>query len=86
MASSDSTAFGASASARFTDVYLGRASERGRAVVLLDLALCYVYVSATALSAMHLWGLTPVDEADRRRTTHGFLTSARDRLSLRSRS
>ncbi|MEM8747706.1 MAG: phosphotransferase [Actinomycetota bacterium] len=79
-------AFGASASARFADEYLGRAAERGRAVDLHDLALWDVYVSATALSAMHLWGLTAADEAERRRTTHGFLASAGARLSLRSRS
>ncbi|MEM9042387.1 MAG: phosphotransferase [Actinomycetota bacterium] len=78
-------ALGAPASARFTDEYLGRATERGCPVDLHDLPLWDAYVSATALSAMHLWGLTPTDEAERRRTTQRFFASAGARLSLRSR-
>ncbi len=40
---------------------------------LTDLALWDVYVSATALRSMHLWGLSSDDERIRRRTTGRFL-------------
>lgn len=72
-------AFGAEASAKFTSLYLGLRQQLDEH----DLALWDVYVSVTALSSMHLWGLSHEDESERRRTTRQFLRTATDRL-LRS--
>lgn len=75
-------AYGRDASERFTALYLDSAQ---RAVPLLthDLALWDVYVSTTALSAMHVWGLSPEQEAARRADTERFLSSATKQLAGR---
>ncbi len=71
-----SCAYGVEASARFTTRYLALAHDLHQN----DLSLWDVYVSATALSSMHLWGLSASEEAKRRRTTNQFLGAAIDRL------
>lgn len=69
-------AYGPGASERFTASYFDAHPQLGRH----DLALWEVYVAATALSAMHRWGLAPSDEAARRHTTTHFLDVALERL------
>lgn len=50
-------------------------------VTLEDLAVWDIYVSATALSGVHLWGLAPEAETMRREATATFLTDATQRLA-----
>jgi len=69
-------AYGAEASERFTTLYLGS----GQRLDQHDLPLWDMYVAATALSSMHLWGLPPDEETARRQTTRQFLEAAIDRL------
>lgn len=70
---------GRSAVERFTDRY----REVCPSVALDDLAIWDIYVSATALSGMHLWGLSEQAEAKRRSTTYDFLADASRRLASR---
>ncbi len=70
---------GRSAVERFTDRYC----EMRPSVSLDDLAIWDIYVSATALSGMHLWGLSGQAEAKRRSTTKDFLADASRRLANR---
>ncbi len=70
-------AYGAAASARFTELYFAASTPLDER----DLALWDVYVSATALSAMHRWGLSRAEEAARRRTTRWFLDAAIGRMT-----
>ncbi|MFK7916734.1 MAG: phosphotransferase family protein [Ilumatobacter sp.] len=69
-------AYGAEASGRFTASYLASNLQLDEH----DLPLWDIYVSSTALSAMHRWGLSPGIEAARRRTTGHFLEAAFERL------
>lgn len=69
-------AYGAERSERFTAAYLASNQK----LDLHDLPLWDLYVSSTALSAMHRWGLSPGDEAARRQTTGHFLDAAFERL------
>jgi len=73
-------AYGWDASERFTTSYVDSVREQGVRLIDDDLALWDAYVSATALSAMHLWGLDPADETERRGTTTTFLQAATARL------
>ena len=73
-------AYGPEASARFTARYVSSLRRLGRQLVQDDLPLWDLYVSATALSAMHLWGLSPHDESARRANTRLFLEAAARRL------
>lgn len=70
-------AYGAEGSERFTASYLASSQRLDEQ----DLPLWDIYVSATALSGMHRWGLSPEDEAARRRTTTHFLEAAIKRLA-----
>ncbi len=72
--------YGPDASERFTAHYLKMSRHRTGRLLDHDLALWDVYVSATALSTMHLWGLPSRDEAARRAATKRFLDSATNRL------
>lgn len=67
---------GSAVADRFTDLYC----ETRPDLLVDDLALWDVYVSATALSAMHRWGLSEQDEATRRERTHAFFEDAVARL------
>lgn len=69
-------AYGAEGSERFTASYLASNLQLDEH----DLPLWDIYVSSTALSAMHRWGLAPGDEAARRETTGHFLEAAFERL------
>lgn len=71
-------AYGDESSERFSALYLASSPELDH----YDLALWDVYVSATALSSMHHWGLAAADEAARRQTTTRFLEAAIDRIAL----
>lgn len=73
-------AYGAGACERFTAGYLDDRRNSSMQIDLTDLALWDVYVSATALRSMHLWGLSPDDERVRRRTTGRFLEAGTARL------
>ncbi len=75
-------AYGQAAVDRFTERFLGQTPP----LDLTDLPLWDIYVSATALSAMHLWGLSPEEEAKRRQATRDFFERAAEEIvSLRSR-
>lgn len=69
-------AYGAEGSERFMTSYLASNPQ----IDDHDLPLWDIYVSTTALSAMHRWGLSTDDEAARRRTTGQFLAAAFERL------
>ncbi|MDJ0314940.1 phosphotransferase [Arthrobacter sp. H35-D1] len=69
-------AFGLPAAERFTDAYVAHMHSAGNALDLFDLPLWEMYVSATALGSMHLWGLAADDENTRRRHTRSFLERA----------
>jgi aminoglycoside phosphotransferase (APT) family kinase protein len=67
---------GEHAAERFTTTYC-----RARPDAMLDdLALWDMYVSASALAGMHLWGLPPATEATRRSATHEFFVNAAARF------
>ena len=73
-------AFGTNAMNRFTDGYL-RAIESTDIRLRLDpLPVWEIYVSASALSAMHKWGLDPAEELRRRDRTRRFFDRAADEL------
>lgn len=74
-------AYGQDASEDFTALYLDAVRRQGMPLFVHDLALWDVYVSSTALSTMHLWGLSPEYEAARRATTKKFLGSAISQLA-----
>ncbi len=65
---------------RFTQRYLDQTPPLN----LTDLPLWEAYVSATALSAMHLWGLSPEDETARRQSTREFFERAATELMSRT--
>lgn len=72
-------AYGDAAVERFTRGYVeatGFATD--------DLELWDLFVSRTALAAMHLWNLTPAEEADRRAVTQAFAQRARAALLSRA--
>jgi|GEM_PF-1062680 len=77
-------AYGEAACIRFTEQYVDLARTQMTALELHDLPVWDAYVSATALAAMHRWGLSPDVEASRRATTSDFLASAATRLSGRA--
>ena len=70
--------YGRPAADRFTDAYVAHMRSAGNAVDLFDLPLWEIYVSATALGSMHLWGLAADAENARRRHTRSFLERAAD--------
>lgn len=70
---------GMTAADRFTETYRRLRPE----VRFDDLAIWDVYVSTTALSSMHLWGLTEEEEVRRRTAATAFLSAALDRLGSR---
>ncbi len=78
-------AYGHHAAERFTSRYLDTVRRRAVPLLTHDLALWDAYVSTTALSAMHRWGLSPDEEAARRDATTQFLGSATKVLVMRSR-
>jgi aminoglycoside phosphotransferase (APT) family kinase protein len=61
--------FGPAATERFTAHYLAMRQRAGEAVALDRLPLWEMYVSASALAAMHDWGLDPAEESKRRHLT-----------------
>ncbi len=69
-------AFGERAQDDFTSRYLGARADRGGAPAIDALPLWDAYVSATALSSMHLWGLEVAAEQERRSTTRSFFDEA----------
>lgn len=69
-------AFGEHAQDDFTSRYLRARVDRGGAPAIDALPLWDAYVSATALSSMHLWGLDVADERARRSTTRAFFDEA----------
>lgn len=72
--------YGASAMDRFTRCYLAQSTLELR---LDPLPVWEVYVSASALSTMHQWGLDAVEEAARRRSTQSFFDHAVRQISGR---
>ncbi len=68
--------YGAEAARVFTDRYLAGFASLN----LTDLPLWEMYVSATALSSMHLWGLAADEEEARRATTRSFLDAAAEKF------
>lgn len=75
-----SCAFGVEAADRFTAEYLEQSNASGHSLDLFDLPIWDVYVSATALSMMHMWGLPAGEEETRRAATQPFYEVAAARL------
>jgi len=74
-------AYGHHASELFSAAYLEAVRRLSCELDEHDLALWDVYVSVTALSGMHLWGLSPAEESARRATTNQFLRTASRNLA-----
>lgn len=74
-------AFGEHAQDDFTSRYLGARAIRVDIPALDALPLWDAYVSAAALSSMHLWGLDVADERARRATTRAFFDEAAQALT-----